>query len=139
MSVKVHDPLLMLYDADCGLCSRTAQALRLLDMRGRLRILPLQRAATVLGNTAPPIGTLRETLHVGRASEGWSTGGAACLRLGRAIPLLSPLAWALELPVLRLFVEPGYRFVVSHRDQIGHLVGADRCRYGGDASQAGAR
>ena len=134
MAVKVAHPLYMLYDADCGLCSRTAQALRILDSRGRLRIIPLQRAAIHLGAAAPPIDTLLATLHAGNPADGWSTGGAAAMRLARAIPILRSLAWAGSLPGFRRLVEPGYRLLATNRDSIGRLVGADRCKFRGDAA-----
>jgi predicted DCC family thiol-disulfide oxidoreductase YuxK len=136
MAVKVAAPLFMLYDADCGLCSRTAQALRILDFGGRLRVVPLQRATVELGASAPPVSSLLATLHAGSPAEGWSTGGAAAMRIARAVPALRTLAWVGSLPGVRRLVEPGYRFIVAHRHQIGRLLGADRCRYRGDQDDA---
>jgi len=133
MAVKVADPLFVLYDGDCGLCSRTAQALRLLDGRGRLRVMPLQLAASELGAAAPSLAAMTATLHAGVPGRGWSTGGAAALRIARAIPVLRTLAVVGSLPILNRLVEPGYQLLASHRDQIGRLVGADRCRFAGDA------
>jgi predicted DCC family thiol-disulfide oxidoreductase YuxK len=138
MAVKVANPLYMLYDADCGLCSRTAQAMRMLDVRGRLRVIPLQRASAHLGGAAPPISSLLATLHVGNPADGWSTGGAAAMRLARAIPVLRTLAWAGALPGMRRLVEPGYWLLVTNRDTIGRLVGADRCTFRGDEEGAAA-
>jgi predicted DCC family thiol-disulfide oxidoreductase YuxK len=133
MAVKVADPLFVLYDADCGLCSRTAQALRLLDARRRLRVIPLQTAEAELGALAPPADAMRARLHAGVPGNGWSTGGEATLRIARAIPVLWSLAFAGSLPILNRLVEPTYQLLASHRDQIGRLLGADRCRFGGDA------
>ena len=132
MAVKVADPLVVLYDADCGLCSRTAQALRLLDGRGRLRLMPLQLAAVELEADAPPLEAMMATLHAGDPVHGWSTGGEAALRVARAIPALRTLAIVGSLPVVRHLVEPGYRLLASNRDRIGRLLGADRCRFAGD-------
>jgi predicted DCC family thiol-disulfide oxidoreductase YuxK len=132
MAVKVSDPLFVLYDGDCGLCSRTAQALRILDRRGRLRLMPLQLATIELSASAPPLATMRETLHAGDPGRGWSTGGEASLRIARAIPVLRSLAVVGSLPFLNRFVEPAYLLLASHRDRIGRLVGADRCRFAGD-------
>jgi predicted DCC family thiol-disulfide oxidoreductase YuxK len=133
MGVKVSDPLFVLYDADCGLCSRTAQALRLLDGRGRLRVLPLQRAAAELGTAAPSLAAMTATLHAGVPGRGWSTGGEASLRIARAIPILSPVAVVGSLPFLNRLVEPMYQLLASHRDHIGRVLGAERCKFGGDA------
>ena len=133
MAVNVADPLFVLYDADCGLCSRTAQALRLLDSRRRLRLLPLQLAASELGAAAPSLDAMKARLHTGTAGGGWSTGGEAALRIARAIPVLSPLAVVGSLPLLNRLVEPGYVLIASHRDRIGRILGAERCRFEGDA------
>ena len=134
MAVKVADPLYVLYDADCGLCSRTAQALRLLDGRRRLRVIPLQIAEVELGAAAPSIEAMTASLHAGVPGRGWSTGGEASLRIARAIPVLRSLAVVGSLPFLNRLVEPGYELLVSHRDQIGRLIGAQHCKFAGDAT-----
>ena len=133
MGVKVSDPLFVLYDADCGLCSRTAQALRLLDSRRRLRVIPLQTAEAGLGTGAPSLDAMRASLHAGVPGAGWSTGGEATLRIARAVPVLWSLAFAGSLPILNRLVEPTYQLLASHRDQIGRVLGAERCKFGGDA------
>ena len=133
MGVKVSDPLFVLYDADCGLCSRTVQALRLLDSRRRLRVIPLQTAEAELGAGAPSLDAMRASLHAGVPGAGWSTGGEATLRIARAIPVLWSLAFAGSLPILNRLVEPTYQLLASHRDQIGRVLGAERCKFGGDA------
>lgn len=132
MAVKVADPLYVLYDADCGLCSRTAQALRLLDGAGRLRLLPLQLAGSELGAAAPSLIAMKETLHAGVPGRAWSTGGEATLRIARAIPALRTLAVVGSLPFLNRLVEPVYQLLASHRDRIGRLLGAERCQFAGD-------
>lgn len=134
MAVKVADPLFVLYDADCGLCSRTAQALRLLDGRRRLRVIPLQIAEAELGAAAPSHAAMTAALHAGRPGDGWSTGGDAALRIARAIPILRSLAVVGSLPILNRMVELGYQVLASHRDQIGRLIGAESCRFAGDTS-----
>ena len=132
MGVKVADPLFVLYDGDCGLCSRTAQALRMLDRRGRLRLMPLQLAPIELGDSAPPLDAMRATLHAGVPGRGWSTGGEASVRIARAIPILRSLAFVGSLPLVNRLVEPTYQLLASHRDQIGRFLGAERCKFGGD-------
>jgi predicted DCC family thiol-disulfide oxidoreductase YuxK len=133
IAVKVADPLFVLYDADCGLCSRTAQALRLLDGRRRLRVIPLQIAKAEIGAAAPSLDAMRATLHAGVPGRGWSTGGEASLRIARAIPILRSLAVLGSLPLVNRLVEPTYQLLASHRDQIGRVLGAERCKFGGDA------
>lgn len=125
--------LLVLYDADCGLCTRTAGALLRLDRAGatdgsrRLWLVPLQRAAAVAPD-APPEDRLLEALHVRDAGGRWLAGGAAALAIAGALPALGQLARLGRLPVLRGLVEPGYGLVVTHRDRLGRLLGVDACR-----------
>jgi predicted DCC family thiol-disulfide oxidoreductase YuxK len=138
MHVKVSDPLFVLYDADCGLCSRTAQALRVLDGRGRLRLMPLQLATAKLGAAAPSVAAMRATLHAGFPGRGWSTGGEASLRIAREIPVLRTLAVVGSLPLLNRLVEPGYVLLASNRDRIGRFLGAERCHFRGDLLQESA-
>lgn len=138
MRVKVSDPLFVLYDGDCGLCSRTAQALRLLDGRGRLRLVPLQLATAELGDAAPSVAAMRGSLHAGFPGRGWSTGGEAAMRIANAIPVLRSLAVVGSLPLVNRLVEPGYVLLASNRDRIGRFLGAERCRFGGDPSRESA-
>jgi predicted DCC family thiol-disulfide oxidoreductase YuxK len=125
--------LLVLFDADCGLCTRTAGALLRLDRAGaadgsrRLWLIPLQRAAAVAPD-APPEARLLEALHVRTADGRWLAGGAAVLAIADALPALGPLARLGRLPLLRGLVEPAYSLVVTHRDRLGRLLGADACR-----------
>ena len=136
MPVKVADPLFVLYDADCGLCSRTAQALRLLDSRGRLRILPVQLAASELGAAAPSLDAMKASLHAGVPGRDWSTGGAAAMRIARAVPILRSLAFVGSLPLVNRLVEPGYVLLASNRDRIGRILGTERCHFKGDVPSA---
>jgi len=138
MRVKVSDPLFVLYDGHCGLCSRTAQALRLLDGRGRLRLMPLQLAAAELGAAAPSVVAMTATLHAGFPGRGWSTGGAAAMRIASAIPILRSLAVVGSLPLINRLVEPGYVLLASNRDRIGRILGAERCQFAGDLARRSA-
>lgn len=121
--------LLVLYDADCGICTHIARLLRRLDRGRRLDLLPLQ-AATVPAD-APPPSELREALHVRDAAGRWAIGGAALVRIGRAVPLLRPVALAAGLPGIRRLVEPAYRLVARNRHRISRRLGLNACRVDG--------
>lgn len=131
MTVKVPR-LIVLYDADCGLCSRTAQALRILDGANRLQLVPLQRAAEVVGSDGPSERALRDRLHVRDGAGAWWSGGEATLRIAASVSLLRPLAVVGRLPLVALLVEPVYRLLARHRNRLGRLLGATSCRFGGD-------
>ena len=115
----------VLYDRDCGLCTWSAERLRIWDgRRERLRFVPLQspEADALLGNMD------REqrfaSWHVVAGGEVRSAGAAASpvlrrLRGGR------PLAWLTER--LPRTTELVYRSVTARRDQLGALLGREAC------------
>jgi len=114
------------YDADCGFCTRTALLLRRVDRSHRLRLMPLQRAAEVAPD-APVEDRLLEEMHVRDGSGRWSSGGAAWLRIAHLVPLMKPLAFLAELPVLRSMVEPVYAVIARNRHRISRLMGDGDC------------
>ena len=120
--------LTVLFDSDCGFCTRSAGLLRRLDRARRLDLVPLQ-AAAALGD-APPERVLLERMHVRDAAGRWSIGGAAWLRIADAVPALRPLAWYGRLPFIRPLVEPIYALIANNRHRLGRLLGDDTCHPG---------
>jgi predicted DCC family thiol-disulfide oxidoreductase YuxK len=125
----VNGGLLVLYDADCGICTHTARLLRRLDRGRRLDLLPLQ-AVTVPAD-APPLAELKAALHVRDAAGRWAIGGAALVQIGRAVPRLRPVVLAAGLPGVRRIVEPAYRLVARNRHRISRRLGLTACRVDG--------
>jgi predicted DCC family thiol-disulfide oxidoreductase YuxK len=120
--------LLVLYDADCGFCSRSARLLRRLDHGRHLRLMPLQDAGEIVG--APPAQVLLDAMHVRDGRGRWTVAGAAWLRIAEEIPLLRPLAFAGRLALIRSFVEWAYAQVAGNRHRISWLLGDDDCPIG---------
>jgi predicted DCC family thiol-disulfide oxidoreductase YuxK len=118
--------LQVLFDADCGFCSRTAGLLRRLDGAGRLELVALQHAKRVLPD-APSEDRLLEEMHVRDAAGRWSIGGQGWLRIADALPALRPLALLARLPFVHPLVEPVYRLVARNRHRISRLLGDDGC------------
>lgn len=118
--------VLVLYDADCGICSRSARFLRRLDADTRLHLMPLQDADGI--DDAPSAAALRHAMHVRDRYGRWSCAGAAWIRIAEEIPLLRPLAIAARLPPVRSLVEWTYWRVAGNRHRISHLLGDDACR-----------
>jgi predicted DCC family thiol-disulfide oxidoreductase YuxK len=116
----------VLYDADCGFCTRVAGLLRRLDQEDRLDLVPLQRAGAVLPD-APSEDRLRDRMYVRDAGGSWSIGGAAWLRIADVVPALRPVARLARLPFVRPFVEPGYALVARNRHRISRLLGDEAC------------
>ena len=68
---------LVLYDADCGICSRTARLLTRVDRGRRLKVVPAQAGGDIPG--APPLEARLAAVHVRDPEGGWISGGAAVL------------------------------------------------------------
>ncbi len=122
--------LTVLFDADCGFCRWSSEAVARLDRDRVIRFLPLTLAATQIPG-APPIETLLRSMHAVSPAGDWVHGGAAWLRIMGLVPVLRPVAAVGRLPLLRHLVEPGYALVARHRHRLGRLVGRSSCRTNG--------
>lgn len=118
--------LLVLYDADCGICTRSARLLHRLDRHARLHLVRLQAAGEVAD--APPIDVLREALHVRDEDGRRRVPGAAWLRIGQAITLLRPLALMARLSPIRWFVDRTYELVADNRKGLSRFLDDDGCQ-----------
>lgn len=114
----------LLYDADCGLCIRTATWLEKLVPPERLGLLPLQQVATDVRLSQLVAGRdLAQQLHFVGIDGRVLTGARAALAAGRLIPILGLYAALLDRPLGHQLLEPLYREIASHRRRIGRLLG----------------
>ncbi|CAN5450975.1 hypothetical protein BH20CHL6_BH20CHL6_05860 [soil metagenome] len=128
LSTRAPEPRLrVLYDGDCGFCTRSADLLRRLDRQGRLDLIPLQLAAETMADV-PDTDALLEAMHVRDARGRWSVGGAAWIRISQEIALLRPIGLLARLPIIRRLVEPTYALVADNRHRLSRLLGDDACR-----------
>lgn len=118
--------LLVLYDADCRICSRSARVLRRLDADRRLHLMPLQDAGKI--TDAPTPAALRHAMHVRDRDGRWSCAGAAWIKIASEVPLLRPLAVAARPSPIRSLVEWTYWRIAGNRHRLSHLLGDDACR-----------
>jgi predicted DCC family thiol-disulfide oxidoreductase YuxK len=118
--------LQVLYDADCGFCARAARLLYWLDRRGRLDLIPLQEAATLLPD-APSEDRLLDRMHVRHSDGRWSVGSEGWLRIAGVVPALRPLAVLARVPFVSPLVEPVYGLVARNRHRISRLFGDEAC------------
>jgi predicted DCC family thiol-disulfide oxidoreductase YuxK len=118
--------VLVLYDADCGICTRSACWLARRDRDRRLELEPLQHAALVAPD-APPTADLLRALHV-RATDGrWHRGGDGVLTALATLPRWRLLAGLVRRTPLTFLVEPAYRLVAANRGLASRLFGAEAC------------
>jgi predicted DCC family thiol-disulfide oxidoreductase YuxK len=118
--------LLVLVDADCGLCSSVALWLRRVDVFGRLRIVALQDVPE--GPDVPSRDRLLETIHVRDGRGRWWTGAAACLQVAERVPLLWPFALLGRVPAVALLMEHAYARVARDRRRLSVRLGLAGCR-----------
>jgi predicted DCC family thiol-disulfide oxidoreductase YuxK len=117
--------LLVLYDADCGICGRSAGLLRRLDAGQRLHLMPLQDAGEVVD--APPTEVLLGAMHVRDPDGHWSFAGAAWIMIAAEVPLLRTVAPVARVPAIRAVVDWTYAWVADNRHRISQLLGDGSC------------
>lgn len=104
----------MLYDADCGLCTRTRDRVERLDRKhGRIRPVALQ-------DVDPPDGVTRTDLEralhvVDTRTGGVTVGFEACVTLARALPSLAWLTPLAKVPGAGWVGHRVYRWVAENR------------------------
>lgn len=119
---STHPTLTVLYDADCGVCRLTMRALKRLDWRRRLEVVPLQRFIPSADGD-PTRRELRSALHVRDEDGGWERGGTAALRIASVIPVLAPLAIVGHAPGMPGIVDKAYVLVARNRRLISRVLG----------------
>jgi predicted DCC family thiol-disulfide oxidoreductase YuxK len=118
--VIVASPLVILYDADCGFCTRGVELILLHDRDGALTAAPI---ASPEGDRLLRDLTEEERLAswhvVDERGRRWSAGRAAApvLRRLRGLQWLAPVAEAFPGPV-----ELVYRLVARNRRTLGRLA-----------------
>lgn len=118
----------LLYDADCGFCTRAARAIARLDRGGQLTLAPIVSAAGNLLLGDLPEAERLDSWHLVEASGRRSSADTA---VGPLCRLLPPLAWLAPLvEAIPGPVDRAYRLIARNRGTLSRLVGAYRCRPG---------
>lgn len=109
------DPLPVLYDQDCGLCTRTARLLRRLDRRGRLQLVPFEEARRRgLASELSP-DEFHASFHA-VLPEGVLSGARAIPAVLDRLPGGAPVASGIRRsPFLQRVTERTYEFVARNR------------------------
>ncbi len=128
MLARVHPPVELLYDVDCGICTRSVGVLRRIDRRRRVTALPLQSevARQRFGLTEELARQQVWTLD----ARGRRRGGAEAVNvaLSAALGSSAPL-WLYRLPGVRWLQDRVYRAVVANRHRLPGR--AEACATGG--------
>lgn len=116
------EPLLVVYDADCGVCQASVAWLRKRDLRGRFRF-----AGT--DGELPPGVSREETEHTVVVLEDgrkW-TRGAATARLLRELRGWAFLGRALRLPGIAWLADRAYDRFARNRHRVSAALGLTSC------------
>ncbi len=107
----------MLFDGGCGLCVRTVQVLRRLDVRDRIDVLDVTHNWPAIAARIPSLSreACLEDLHVIAPDGRVEVGFAAYRAMAHAVPLAWPVLPLLYLPGAKAVGERVYRAVARHR------------------------
>jgi predicted DCC family thiol-disulfide oxidoreductase YuxK len=118
----MREPLLVVYDADCGVCQASVAWASRRDRKGRLVYVP--------NDSGLPSGvSLEETEHTVVALDGerkWTRAGAVGRILGE-LPGWRALGWVLRAPGLRRLFDRGYDHFARNRHRVSAAMGMSSC------------
>ena len=113
----------VLYDSDCGICTRLAWRLGSTFERRGYRVVPLQ-APWVVERLGMPREKLLEEMRV-LTTDGGQLGGAdAVVYLARKIWWATPLYAASRLPGVLPLLRRGYRWFAARRHRVSQTCSA---------------
>jgi predicted DCC family thiol-disulfide oxidoreductase YuxK len=119
-------PLAVVYDGDCGVCTRLARGLRRLDTRGTFEVVTSQAPGVQARFPWIPPDAYRDSLQlVEEGGRNWQ-GAAAVERILDLLPRGRWITWVFSLPFARPLAERFYRWFARNRYRLG--CGA-HCRY----------
>ena len=110
----------VVYDGNCGVCSRIVAGLEKWDRRGELEILPSQTPG--LAARFPWISerAFVDAMQVVRVRDGKTWAGAAAVeQLLDILPRGRWLAWIFRIPFARGLADRFYRWFARNRYQLG--------------------
>jgi predicted DCC family thiol-disulfide oxidoreductase YuxK len=107
----------MLFDGGCGLCQRTVQIVRRLDIRDRIDVLDISRDWPSVAARFPGLSheACFEDMHVVTPRGDVAIGFVAYRAMARSIPAAWPVLPFLYLPGARFVGDRVYRAIARHR------------------------
>lgn len=116
----------LVYDGDCRVCSRFANALRDWDREKKIEIVASQDPGVAARFPWIPATAYAEAMQlVGPGRETWQ-GAAAAEKLLDILPRGRRIAWIFSVPFVRVLADKFYRWFARHRH---HLGCARHCRF----------
>ena len=116
----------VVYDGDCRVCTRLADALRRLDGGRRLEVVPSQTPGLHARFPWIPSSAYAESLQlVSPAGETWQ-GAVAIERILDMLPRGRFVSWLFKLPFARAIADRFYRWFARNRYRLGC---GEHCQY----------
>jgi len=110
--------LKVLYDGECGLCTRLARALKALDPFGNLNLIDFRQREALAGLPRIPFAALERRMHVLSPDGKVEAGYHGVVALARRVPALAPLGLIGSLPGTALLGDPVYDRVADRRQRL---------------------
>lgn len=141
MTEHTQPDLTVIYDGECGVCSRSVLWAAARDAGGRLRFVPNQTAD--LAAIAPGLTRAEAAKSVYAARPDGTTyhGARAIFEMLRCLPgVWHVVGWIGALPPLSLLAEPVYRVFAHNRGRVSAWFGLTQCRVAPrDGAESGRR
>ena len=115
----------LVYDGDCRVCSRIADAIRKWDRQHQIDVVPSQRAGVTERFPWIPARAFSEAIQlVGPGGRTWQ-GAEATEQLLHILPRGRWIGWIFRVPFARALADRFYRWFARHRY---HLGCAEHCQ-----------
>ena len=112
-------PYVVVYDGECGVCTRMVNVIRDRDRDGRFELVPHQAPGVMARFPAIPRADFEAAVQlIGPEGERWD-GAGAVERILELLPRARLLAWLFRLPLARPMARRVYRWFARHRHRFG--------------------
>lgn len=118
-SVGLGRPYTCVYDGDCRVCTRLANALKKWDRQHVIEVVPSQATGVMARFPWIPARAYAEALQlVGPHGETWQ-GAAAIEKLLDILPKGKLIGWIFKIPYIRALADRFYRWFARNRYKLG--------------------
>jgi predicted DCC family thiol-disulfide oxidoreductase YuxK len=112
-------PWTVVYDGDCRVCGRLANALKRLDRDRRMDVLPSQTPGLPARFPWIPARAYRESMQLVGPGGETLQGAAAIERILDLLPRGRWVSWVFSIPLARKIAERLYRWFARNRYRLG--------------------
>lgn len=115
MTAAGEGPWVVVYDGDCTVCNRAANAIRDRDRDARFELVPYQNEGVrARFPDIPPEDFEAAIQLIGEDGVRWQ-GAAALEKILRILPKGRRIAWLFRIPLIRPIAEVFYRWFARNR------------------------